>query len=261
MHTVEGDGETEIAYAVHGDAAETVVFLADVGFGPWLWSWQVPQMTGPFRSVVVATRGTNGSDVAGPYSLDRFVTDVETVLADVGARRVHLVGAGLGGMVALEYARRYGRARSLVLLGVPPSGAAIDGEALNRLYPNTDDPMDVEASLSEAFSEEFLAAGKSVDRIVEWRRDEDARDEALEGHRRAFESFESRVLFEIDLSTLVCHGVDDPVVPVDAGRDLAAELPRGRFEAVKGKRLCFVEHSVAVTDAIVGFLEERVEGP
>ena len=45
------------------------------------------------------------------------------------------------------------------------------------------------------------------------------------------------------------------MVPAAAGEELAAGLPRGRFEAVEGKRCCFVEHPAAVTDAVEGFLD------
>ncbi|MFW5957457.1 MAG: alpha/beta fold hydrolase [Natronomonas sp.] len=254
--TVESNDGRKIAYAHHGDGPETVVFLPDAGFGPWMWSWQVPRMTGPFRTVILATRGTDGSDDAGPYTVDRLVDDLETVTGDVGARRVHLVGAGLGGTVAIEYARKYGRARGLVLLGATRSGDVIDPRTLERLCPDTDDPAKYEASLSLAFSDDYLSSA-DVHPIIEWRRDEDARGEALDRHLSVVRSYESEALFDVENSALVCHGVDDPVVPIDAGRDLASELPGGRFEPIEGKRLCFVEHSAAVTDAIVGFLERE----
>ena len=253
MPTVTTDG-AELAYELAGgEGRPTVVFVADVGFGPWVWGWQAPGLSGPYRTLVYASRGTDGSGRAGPYTVDRFVADLEAVLADASVRRAHLVGAGLGGAVALRYARTHGRARSLSLFGVPPSGDRIDSEALAALYP--EDPSRLRSSLSLAFGDRFLADSGLVDRIVEWRREEDAVGEALSGHRSAALGFETGALYEQSLPTLVCHGTDDPVVPIAAGWELAERLPRGRFEAVAGKRCCYIEHAGAVTDAIDGFID------
>ncbi|QLD89755.1 alpha/beta fold hydrolase [Natronomonas salina] len=253
MPTVTTEGTT-LAYEVAGEPDRpTVVFVADAGFGPWIWGWQAPQLSGPYRTVVYATRGTDGSDAAGPYDVDRLAADLEAVLADADVPRVHVVGAGLGGMVALRYAREYARARSLTLVGTAPSGQEIDDEALSALHP--EDPTRLRESLSLAFTDGFLAETGLVDDVVEWRREEDAVGDALAGHREAVRSFEAGPRYEIALPTLVLHGLEDPVVDVEAGRELAADLPRGRFEAVEGKRCCYVEHSAAVSDAIDRFVD------
>ena len=253
MPTATADGTT-LRYEVAGDAGPTVVFVPDAGFGPWLWGWQAPALAGRYQTVVYAPRGTERSDAEGPYTVDRFAADLEAVLSAAGADRTHVVGAGLGGMVALRYAREYGRARSLTLFGATAAGSDVDGSLLRTLHPA--DPTRLRESLSLAFSERFLSETRLVDDIVAWRREEDAAGDALEGHLRAIQEFETDPLYELTLPTLVCHGLEDPIVPVDAGRTLADGLPRGRFEAVEGRRCCFVEHSAAVTDAVERFIDE-----
>lgn len=254
MATVTADGTT-LEYVMRGDPDRpAVVFVPDACFGPWLWSWQAPGLTGPYRTVVYAARGTDGSDADGPYTVDRFAADLEAVLADVGLDRAHLVGAGLGGMAALRYAREFGRARSLTLLGTASAGDRVDRDALAALHPA--DPTRFRESLSLAFTDRFLAETGLDDDVVGWRRTEDATGDARDGHLAAVREYEAAPLYEVDLPTLVCHGAADPVVPAAAGRDLAAELPRGRFEAVEGKRCCFAEHSVAVNDAIDRFVAD-----
>ena len=240
-----------------------MAFLPDVGFGPWVWGWQAPELAGPYRTVVAATRGTDGSGGSGPHTVDRFAADLEAVLADAGVRRVHLVGVGLGGMVALRYAREYGRARSLSLLGAAASGDRIDRAALSALHPA--DPAALGESLSGAFTERFLGRAEVggtdlAERITAWRREEDATGGALSGHREAALDFEAGPLYEVSLPALVCHGVDDPVVPSSAGEELAAGLPNGRFEPVEGKRCCYIEHARAVTDAVAGFVDGVAAG-
>lgn len=255
MPTVTTDGTT-LYYEVDGDDGDerpTVVFIPDAGFGPWLWGWQAPRLSNRYQTVVYATRGTDDSDNDDPYTIDQLTADLEAVLAAVGATRAHLVGAGLGGMVALRYAREYGRARSLSLFGAAASGDVVDDEALSSLHPA--DPTRLRESLSLAFTERFLVETGLEDDITAWRREEDATGEALAGHLDAVRSFEAGPLYELTLPTLVCHGVDDPALPLSAGEELAADLPRGRFEAVEGKRCCFIEHSAAVTDALDEFID------
>ena len=256
MATIRADGAT-LTYEVAGESGTpALVFIPDIAFGPWMWGWQAPALAGPYRTIVYATRGTNGSDRSGPYTVDRLAADVEAVLADVGVRRVHVIGAGLGGMVALRYVREYGRARSISVFGAAKSGDQIDRTALSALYPSSLEADALEASLSSAFSQRFLAERDRVEQIVAWRREEDATGEALSGHQTAALEFDAGPLVELSLPTLVCHGVDDPIVPIEAGEALAGGLPRGRFEPVEGKRCCYIEHATAVTDAIDGFVRD-----
>jgi pimeloyl-ACP methyl ester carboxylesterase len=252
---VRADDGTAINYECAGsEGRPPIAFIPDVGFGPWLWGWQAPALSGSYRTIVHATRGTDGSDRSEPYTVDRFAADLEAVLADAGARRVHLVGAGLGGLVALRYARRHGRARSLTLIGVAASGDRIDQAALSKLHPS--DPEAVSDSLSLAFTDRFRSETDLAERVTAWRREEDATGSAAAGHRSAALEFDARPLHEVTLPALVCHGVDDPVVPIEAGESVASALPRGRFEPIEGRRCCYIEHAAAVTDAIDGFVAE-----
>ena len=254
MPRIAVDGAT-LRYGLGGEADRPVVaFVPDAGVGPWVWGWQAPALAGSYRTVVPAARGTDGSDRRGPYTVERFAADLEAVLSEADVRRVHLVGAGLGAMVALRYAREYGRARSLSLLGPAASGDRIDSAALSTLHPS--DPDRFGSSLSLAFTDRFLEATGLGERITAWRRSEDATGETAAGHREAALGFDSGPLYELSVPALVCHGVDDPIVPIEAGEALAAELPRGRFEAVEGRRCCYIEHAAAVTDAVDGFVSD-----
>jgi len=257
MPTVTVDGAT-LRYEAGGRADRpAVVFVPAAGVGPWLWGWQAPALASHYRTVVYAQRGTGRSLGVGPYSVDRFAADLESVLADAGVDRVHVVGAGLGGMVALRYARAHARVRSLTLFGAAASGDRLDADALAALHPA--DSSRYRESLSLAFGDRFLAESGVVEDVLEWRREEDAVGEALAGHREAALTFEAGPLSEIAVPALVCHGVEDPVVPAAAGEALAADLPRGRFEAVEGRRFCFIEHAAAVTDAVDGFLDRHAD--
>jgi pimeloyl-ACP methyl ester carboxylesterase len=269
MPYADADG-VSIYYEAETDAANDtpVVLLADAGYGAWQWSWQYPALTGPYEVVIPNTRGTGRSDAADSYSVEAMAADLEAVLADCGARKAHLVGTGLGGMVALRYVLDFSRAETLSLLGASPGGPRaepIPPEVRGRLPadPADSDLGDADAlreSLEPVASDDLLETEDLVERIVAWRHDEDASRAVQEAHLNAMTQFDvSDRLYEITLPTLVLHGTDDRVVPVENGRLLADGLPKSEFREFPGEHLFFVDHSKAVNDALVGFLEAHRE--
>jgi len=244
-------------YYEQAGSGETVAFVGEAGYGAWQWGWQHDAVAGPFEALVWDLRGTGRSDAPpSPYDVDTLAADLEAVLSDSGARRAHLVGAGLGGMVALRHARKYDRTATLSLCGVAP-GETIDEAAFRALH--AEHSPAIRASLAGAFSASFCDRS-IVEQICEWRAQEDASAAAFEAQAAAALEFEPGPLYEQQLPTVVYHGVDDPVVPVPAGRHLAADLPRGTFEPVEGRHLCFIEHARAVNDHLVTFLDEHTRG-
>jgi pimeloyl-ACP methyl ester carboxylesterase len=254
--TTTNDG-TELYYQISGDG-ETVVFVGDAGLGAWQWGWQHGHLAGPYRTLTWDFRGTGESDTPeGPYDIDILVSDLECILSATGTANCHLVGAGLGGMIALRYAREFSRADTLSLFSTAASGDHVERARLEELCPHEDSTEVLRDSLSLGFSERFLTENSDlVDQICAWRREEDARYETFKKQASTMCSFNSGALYEITTPTLVYHGVDNSVIPVAAGETLADDLPRGTFEAVEGKHLCHIEHSRPVTDRLVEFIED-----
>jgi 3-oxoadipate enol-lactonase len=243
-------------------SGETVAFLNDAGYGAWLWGWQHGAVAGRYEALVWDLRGTGRSDAPpGPYDVDTLAADFEAVLGDAGVRRVHAVGAGLGGMIALRHAREYDRIRTLSVLGTAADGDAVAEPALRELHPATDDEVALRASLAGAFSPSFRESRPDlVERICGWRAREDAGPEAVDAQIGAALTFGAGPLYELTVPTLVAHGTADPVVAPDAGERLATDLPRGSHERIEGRHLCFVEHARAVSDRLLAFLEAHAAG-
>ncbi|UPM41971.1 alpha/beta fold hydrolase [Halocatena salina] len=242
--------DCSLYYEAHG-SGPTVVFLNDVGYGAWLWGWQHPALCGPFETLVFDPRGTGRSVVENGVTddIDVFARDVERVLSAHGVRRVHLVGTGFGGTVALAYAHQYDRVRSLTLMGTALDGGRVSTDAL-ELMGDTG-----RSSLEPCFSEAFLEHAEFIERIQAWREKEDADPAAWQAQAEAWCGFSCDAPYEITVPALVLHGVEDPVVPVEASRELADGLPNGRFVELAGKHLAFIESSKHVNDEIIGFLE------
>ena len=252
---------TEPVYAEVEASEETVVFVGEAGYGVWQWGWQHERISHGYETLVWDFRGTGRSEASpGPYSVTQFASDLEAVLSAADTRRVHLVGAGLGGMVALRHAREYSRVATLTLFNTAASGDAVEESELRALHSPSGDETELRQSLSGAFSDEFLNAQPMVvERICEWRSEEDADVAAFDAQVGAALAFDAGPLYELTVPALVCHGLADPVIPVGTGERLSDGLPRGTFEAVEGRHLCFIEHSLAVTDRVLAFLEEQSE--
>ncbi|MFB6128298.1 MAG: alpha/beta fold hydrolase [Halorhabdus sp.] len=256
MPTVENDGVT-LRYEATG-SGPTVVFVNDVGVGAWLWSYQHAAVAGPYEATVWDLRGTGDSDApTGPYTMSTLVSDLAAVVSAVGSRRVHLVGAGLGGAIALEYARRHDRVASLALLGTAP-GHAVDDEALSRLAAPTDDREALRTALETAFAPGVPEAHPDVlDQIVEWRTTDDADPARFRDQQAAWLDADLDDRHEITTPTLVLSGTDDAVVDPDATAALAEALPRGEHRQVEGGHLFFLSESGAVSDELLAWLDEH----
>ncbi|PSP94581.1 alpha/beta hydrolase [Halobacteriales archaeon QS_4_62_28] len=255
MPTVNNDG-VRLHYETDGSGS-TVAFVNDVGAGAWLWGWQHGVVAGPRESLVWDLRGSGRSDAPpGPYSVEALASDLEGVLSDAAVGNVHLVGAGLGGMIALAYAHRYNRASSLTLLGTAASGEAVT-DRLDHLRAPLSDPAALAESLQTAFASDLLAHPQIREDMVNWRQADDADIEAWDAQATAMRTFEAPPLYEITIPALVIHGVDDVIVPASAGESLAGDLPRGEYLAVEGGHWAFIEESAAVTDQLVTWLDEQ----
>lgn len=241
------NGGVELYYERVGDGP-TVAFLPEAGLGAWSWGWQHDVVAGPFEALVVDPRGTGRSDAPdGPYDVATLAADLEAVFRDADVRAAHLVGHGLGGAVALAYARAYNRARSLTCIATPASGEVVDADALERLFSDEWPAV--------AFSQAYVGVAPR-DEIEGWRELDDAGPAARRALYAAYEGFDPGGLYEYETPTLVLGPLDSPVVPEAACEALARGLPRGEYEAVEGRHLAHLEHSVAVNDRLLGFLEE-----
>lgn len=188
-----------------------------------------------------------GLRVRSAYLLDDMAADTVAFLDALGIARAHIVGASMGGMIAQIVAARYPQ-RCLSLTSImstsgdrrlpgPTRGAraaltakrptAGDREAIIRYgmnvlsaigspgYPAPEDELRaavvraMERSIYPAgFIRQFLAILASGSRV--------------------------ELLKTIRVPTLVLHGENDPLVPVEGGRDTARLIPGATIETIPG---------------------------
>lgn len=188
-----------------------------------------------------------GLALRAPYTLNDMAADAVGLLDALGVARAHVVGASLGGMVAqLVAARHPGRVLSLTSI-MSSSGNRRAGRpkpaALRALLSRPPDGRDVAAVVDHLLrvfgiigSPAYPPAGPGLRRRVEAavRRAYDPAGTARQliaviasGDRRA-------ELARIVAPTLVIHGAEDPLVPLEAGRDTADHIRGARLMVVPG---------------------------
>jgi pimeloyl-ACP methyl ester carboxylesterase len=248
-----------LAYAISGSGP----FL--VKSGNWLnhleYDWESPIWRHVFRGlsrehtlIRYDPRGNGMSDWdVATVSLDAWVTDLETVVDAVGVERFPLLGISQGGAVAVAYAvRNPERVSRLILYGAFALGGKKRAPAekemrdamttLMRLGWGADNP-----SFRQMFTARFIpdATHEQADYFNELQR-KTTSSECAARYFDVVNNFDIiDLLSKVKTQTLVMHVRDDQMVPLEAGRQVAAGIPHARFIALPGRNHLFLEHEPA----------------
>ena len=242
-------GDVHIAYQVTGDGPVDLVFVP--GFVTHMeLQWKMPGFPdflrdlGSFaRLIRFDKRGTGMSDpVSGAPSLETRMDDVRAVMDAVGSRRAAFYGLSKGAAMSVLFAATYPeRVAALIIRSCTPrtlwapdfpwgrSAEAYQREMEDalRVYGEREQARSVVRGLGMRTDEEveayidLLRYGASpgmLGALYRMNRDIDIRD----------------VLPTVRVPTLVLHGADDQVVPVDVGRYTAERLRAARFVELPG---------------------------
>src|SRR6185312_8142557 len=213
----------------------------DVGLSEKMDAAGAPDM----GAVVKALGEGRKPDVA--YTLDEMAADAAGLLAALGIERAHIVGASMGGMIAQLVAADHPQ-RTLSLTSIMSSTGNPDlprptPEAMARLNTPAPDPnKDLEAFLASAVEGAKVMAGTyPVDeaKIRERSLGDFQRSYYPVGFQRQYAGIMASPdrrpkLKTITAPTVVIHGDVDPLVPVEGGRDTAANIPGAELIVVPG---------------------------
>lgn len=185
--------------------------------------------------------------LGAPYSLRDMASDAAGVLEALGIADAHVVGASMGGMIAqLMSVHHPHRVRTLTTImstsgapGLPRARADVMQHVFVK-RPVTGDKDDM---LEHMLMTMRLISSPAYPRSdSEWR---DLLNEILDrsfyppGFRRQLAAIiedGSRVqrLRRIDKPTLVIHGSEDPLIPVECGVDTARHIEGAKLEIIEG---------------------------
>lgn len=197
--------------------------------------------------LLALTAARLGLPVLAPYSLEDMAKDTVALMDALGIGKAHVVGASMGGMIAQVLAARFpDRVLSLTSMMSASgrrTGARPKKEALRvfmRRPPARADAAAVIAYLVEVFtvigSPGFPTEPRLLrERIGGWvRRAYDPAGTVRQLLAVVASGDRRRLLHRIVAPTLVIHGADDPLVPVEAGRDTARNVPGAKLLIIEG---------------------------
>ena len=185
--------------------------------------------------------------VDAPYTIDDMAADAIGLMDALGIGKAHVVGASMGGMIAQIIAARYvNRTRSLTSImsssgdpGLPPGKP----EAISVLLAPRPHPDDRESVIKAGMtilrvigSPRFPTSEADLRAKVEQAADRSYYPPGAGRHLLAVLAAGSRVglLKQIRVPTLVIHGTDDPLVPVEGGEDTARHISGAVLKIIPG---------------------------
>lgn len=258
---------------------------AETGSGPvlvkaanWLshleYDWQSPiwrhwlQFFGEnFRCVRYDERGCGMSDWdVGDLSLERWVEDLEAVVDAAGISEPFvLLGISQGAAVCLTYAVRYpARVSHLVLYGAYARGVFRRGDAdQRRRYQAVIEVArvgwaDDNPAFRQVFTSRFIP-GASPEQI-KWFNDLCRKTTSPSAAAALLEARAeidvTALLGQVQTPTLVLHGRNDGVVPIEEGRLIAAGVPGAQFVELDSQNHVLLESEPAwqrFREAVVEF--------
>jgi len=264
-------GDVNIAYQVTGEGPFDLVFVP--GYVTHLeLHWKMPSFA-PFlrrlssfcRLIRFDKRGTGMSDpVSGAPTLETRMDDVRAVMDAVGSRRAAVYGLSEGAAMSILFAATYPeRTAALAVRSAFPRRMWApdypwgrteeeyeqEFERELRIFGPRDQAREAVRTLG-AFNDEEL------DAFMEMLRFGSSPGTLAALHRMNREIDVRQVLPAVRVPTLVLHGSEDRVVPVEVARYMASRIPTARLVEVPGVGHLAIGRSEPIAAEIERFVTE-----
>jgi len=187
----------------------------------------------------------SGQEILAPYSVNDMADDAADLLSALGIDKAHVCGASMGGMIAQTIAFRHpNRVFSLISImsttGDPdlPQGKP---EAMQVLAEES--PTEREAYIDRSVKTLKIlgSPGFPFDEARVRQKAAEAFDRSFypQGMARQLVSImasgsRKKHLVDISAPTLVIHGSEDPLVPLEGGKDTAETIPGAELLIIDG---------------------------
>jgi len=240
-------GPVSVAYVESG-AGEPLVLLHGGESSRRQYDLFRPLLGPGLRAIAYDQRDV-GDTVAGPepYTIATLAQDCAGLIESFGYERAHLMGASLGGAVAMNVAIEHPeRVASLTLVSAPPSASGAAAEKIIAMSPDERATFMLDAVISPEGQRRDPALVQRVRSLLQ--------GSAMLGERRraAIRTHDSADrLPDITAPTLVINGTDDPLVPVTTAEFVAKQIPGATLELIDGGRHGLTLEQPATTAALV----------
>lgn len=238
-------------YEING-SGPTVIQIGGAVNGHEGYGLITPHMTPHFSVIDYDHRGYGQSDRPNQrYTMDTWVDDLAGLLDALGVERCHVHGGSMGGFIACLFAAKYpDRVDRLVFNGAV---AKCDWMARTNflLWKRAAESFGLDSDevalllLTHAFSRAYLdgmATGGSL-HSLDWMKDSIRRNTSVEVFGDACDAMAETdvtgILGNVTAPTLVLHGTDDILTPLDCGPDGAGA--RVIHEGIAGSELYLLD--------------------
>jgi pimeloyl-ACP methyl ester carboxylesterase len=256
----------QIEYETFGDRSSPALLLI-VGLGCQLIYWDDPlcrklAYSGLFvirfdnRDNGLSTRFENagepdlkrimeGRSVSLPYTLADMADDAAGLLEALDIAKAHICGISMGALIAQIIAIRHSsKTLSLVSIYSPTNNPDLpppDPRAMSVFFEPV--PFERQAYIDRLVRDFRILAGPGFSFDEPWHRhlaaqafDRGFYPPGISRNMAASMAYPTHkaALGSVSAPTLVIHGSDDPIVPVAAGKDIAASVPNAELMIVEG---------------------------
>lgn len=246
-----------------------VILLAGLGSTARIWG-NLPAVLGrKFRVIAVDNRGVGGSKAGGSFTFGGAAEDIAAVLDDRNLDRAALLGASMGGVIALHTAIAYpDRITQLVIASSAPQLTTYGRRMLEILQdllvygpPERAGAALMTLAFAPSFHERFGGFVEDAERLY-------GPDEAdvpgtllqIEHLLRGWDLREW--LSSVATPSMVLYGDHDPVVSPDETKEMAAALPNAEIVKVPGAaHSVLAEGGETILDRVTEFLLCEPSGP
>jgi 3-oxoadipate enol-lactonase len=240
---------------------QPVLLIPGLGYASWCWSRQMRPLSRAARVLAMDNRGAGRSGKPpGPYSIDQMAEDAFALVTQRGAVPAHVVGASMGGYIAMTLAKHHPEAvRSLILIATTIGGPGS--------HPVPEETLRAWASATHLGPAGYARATMPLSFAPGWVEEHPDEYEEILTHRLSAptpvdawrEQFMACTVFLLEglqslvkHPTVIMHGTADRVVPYENAAHLARVAPNASLVTLEGAgHLCWIERAVEVNNIIL----------
>ena len=269
----EKGNKIKLFYEDYGEG-QPVILIHGWPLSHRMWEYQVEKIVDAgFRCISYDRRGFGDSDKPWEgYDYDTLASDLNDVITALGLSDTIIVGFSMGGGEVARFIGKYGTAnvsKAALISAVPPF-----------MLKTNDNPDGLEKEVFEGFKEEirkdragFLAGfgdkfynyDKNKNRISKDQKHYDWSIACKASSKATLDCVDSfgltdfrEDLKQFDVPTLIVHGDDDEIVPIDiAGKKSKDLVKDNTFEVIKGSPHGLVmTHKKEFNEILLRFLKK-----
>jgi 3-oxoadipate enol-lactonase len=259
-------GPIRIAFERYG-SGPLVIFLHGIGGNRSNWIDQLQSLRGRFCVVACDARGYGDSDdPPGSLAFSDFADDLQRLIDHLGARKAHVVGLSMGGLVAQDFHARYRDCvASLTLVATSDGSRSVTPEEMQEFLRLRLEPLDRGLGMAHIAPPLVeVLAGPDATTTVRNRLLESLLALRVESYKKALRAIVTvdfrDALHEIAVPVLVVNGGADRVTPRSESRTLTTEIPDAEVAVIeRAGHLVNIEKPAAFNAVLRSFLERHAQ--